>query len=744
MTQKAPNSVLSAPGGTAKVQRKARRRHKNSKNGCARCKARKLKCDETLPRCQNCVKRDLTCPYQTLTPYQAHLISKAHEEAHGKSEMLFHNQDNTFMEYPSTHSVNLQREQPYSDKGDSVFPQEGHGSMETSALAQDNRLEENRLTDVYYQATDMEHILLNQGPGRAPQLDLAASPEYTPVKSNQVSFGQVIKKDANATNMRAGSLSASSKVVNKAFKLNGASEAQTRLQELTRIVDIVTHINNGDAAGLFLKYGMFDIDSESHHVFYKSLIMCAPFSKLMAKSLLLYSADCLKNTILRQPILEGVEFTFKMGMSCSCENYSVQELEAITHVINYEYLANYHLFDINLVEILMGSFIILNHCFVYHFKSGIATELSQNEAMKCVSKFGIFNAGLFSITMDKSPFVQEMKGVSILASNLLLMLKSMLKPALRWDHIDDMRRNVIKLSSRIISGSKVSVHYDNLKMFLDKHTPLLKSHIEGSDTFLGLGEDNGYVIRLMNEFYQIMPCDLGSLVPGVMVSDEMFAVYLSFIGTAALLSNILPAAVSITTNNFLGPACDVYSSRKTEVLMSFFSQMTNNVLKEHVMYLIRMITILKDREQRYKKFLLETNFRDLTEPEDGMSIDERCRRLKHIRELGIMSETPMRSFKLDRGDFYEVWNVPRSIDNTSIEYSALASQINNVLPTLDDKVANFLESNNGLFTRDYSEPIDAIDVMQQLRSIVTEATPKAAATVTAAWRISVHIRMNNI
>ncbi|RDW56358.1 hypothetical protein BP5796_13233 [Coleophoma crateriformis] len=40
-----------------------RKAHKKSRNGCARCKQRKTKCDEVIPRCSRCAKRGLVCQY---------------------------------------------------------------------------------------------------------------------------------------------------------------------------------------------------------------------------------------------------------------------------------------------------------------------------------------------------------------------------------------------------------------------------------------------------------------------------------------------------------------------------------------------------------------------------------------------------------------------------------------------------------------------------------------------------------
>lgn len=41
-----------------------RRSHTKSKRGCSQCKVRRIKCNETGPRCNNCERRQITCDFQ--------------------------------------------------------------------------------------------------------------------------------------------------------------------------------------------------------------------------------------------------------------------------------------------------------------------------------------------------------------------------------------------------------------------------------------------------------------------------------------------------------------------------------------------------------------------------------------------------------------------------------------------------------------------------------------------------------
>lgn len=49
-----------------KKKKNSRRKHRNSHLGCGTCKKRRIKCDETLPACLNCLKGKLHCAYLNL------------------------------------------------------------------------------------------------------------------------------------------------------------------------------------------------------------------------------------------------------------------------------------------------------------------------------------------------------------------------------------------------------------------------------------------------------------------------------------------------------------------------------------------------------------------------------------------------------------------------------------------------------------------------------------------------------
>lgn len=59
--------------------RKFRRSHKNSRDGCPNCRAKRVKCTEELPSCSNCVRRQLRCGYLDFSTDRLEHIRKKNE-----------------------------------------------------------------------------------------------------------------------------------------------------------------------------------------------------------------------------------------------------------------------------------------------------------------------------------------------------------------------------------------------------------------------------------------------------------------------------------------------------------------------------------------------------------------------------------------------------------------------------------------------------------------------------------------
>lgn len=66
-----------------------RRRHTNLKLGCLNCKRKKVRCDESLPECKNCVKgKKETCLYLSLSTQEIQKIKLTHLLRNSQNKLL--------------------------------------------------------------------------------------------------------------------------------------------------------------------------------------------------------------------------------------------------------------------------------------------------------------------------------------------------------------------------------------------------------------------------------------------------------------------------------------------------------------------------------------------------------------------------------------------------------------------------------------------------------------------------------
>ncbi|CAI5757673.1 unnamed protein product [Candida verbasci] len=69
-----------------------RRKHTNSRLGCLNCKKKKIRCDEILPSCKNCLKgKNQTCSYLSLSVQEIEKIKLTHSLRNSQNKLL--NQD---------------------------------------------------------------------------------------------------------------------------------------------------------------------------------------------------------------------------------------------------------------------------------------------------------------------------------------------------------------------------------------------------------------------------------------------------------------------------------------------------------------------------------------------------------------------------------------------------------------------------------------------------------------------------
>lgn len=102
-------------------KKNSRRKHRNSHLGCGTCKKRRIKCDETLPACLNCLKGKLHCAYLNLDNNARNALRVAQYnqtirqeklDANSSSSTTTNINNNTKLIDPSKDNILVQQQQP--------------------------------------------------------------------------------------------------------------------------------------------------------------------------------------------------------------------------------------------------------------------------------------------------------------------------------------------------------------------------------------------------------------------------------------------------------------------------------------------------------------------------------------------------------------------------------------------------------------------------------------------------------
>ncbi|EGV60905.1 hypothetical protein CANTEDRAFT_137370 [Yamadazyma tenuis ATCC 10573] len=82
-------------------ERKSRRTHKNSRDGCPNCKVKRIKCSEELPMCANCIRKNYRCGYLDFPEEKLQEIRNKNLPAKGRSLSSGSNGPGDFTAKPS-------------------------------------------------------------------------------------------------------------------------------------------------------------------------------------------------------------------------------------------------------------------------------------------------------------------------------------------------------------------------------------------------------------------------------------------------------------------------------------------------------------------------------------------------------------------------------------------------------------------------------------------------------------------
>lgn len=705
-----------------------KKRNKNSKSGCLNCKQRKIKCDENLPICQYCFKRDINCSYLTMTPFQInHLLlqKKINSSNSNMSNNTHYFDDYTFSDdLLNSNYFNeqiLEKPSIYSQYNDSHIDYKNFEYQKYREINLNNDMI--NMDNSIYKAHEIEGIILPDSMGNNL---LQKESTYTPLKTlNEYYNINIIERSNNNFDEP---LFTNAKIINRTIKLN----KQTEIDKITRFSERSSLIHDCLLAKNFRKLFQIlksvNIDDEVKIDYYETLAIGQIFSKLLRASFLLYSIDYYKNTLLYQKILPLINYQIKLSICCKCENDSIITINNITNIIKTEYLPIYNEFLLGRTNLITGCFLVLNYCLVYHFKNGLKFELDENEGKKCVNLLGIFSTGLYSIVMNKSRMDLLLTGSNILSAHLIRDFKTILTTNYKIEALDEVKKIFDKLNNKFLNN----VNYENLKIFLNKHLRLLKINANNKTI---LSFDNGYLIQLINSYISIIPYDMSNFESNSN-EDTNILIKLFYFTVGKILNAMVPSIEMFASCDFLGSGWDIVKFGKINRLIELIGLIRLNENKIIGIFLIRISIFLTKRTVIYDNYFNTFKMEFLFDEE--ITITEKYNKLLKLKHFEVLKEIQVKSFSINKGQFFRKWNYPNS-ENLKPERNCKVSdnKILNTFQTEDNLINDFVNTGTGFFSYDYTGDSSDKTIIECMEFI-------SGSEMKKLWSLVVYLRINNL
>lgn len=504
------------------------------------------------------------------------------------------------------------------------------------------------------------------------------------------------------------------KIVNRKFVLNRKSEIiycfdpmceqlKSSFKELNRKSNTkpIIDLNYSDINPLFVKLYGFEMNF--------SLL----FSQLIQKSLLLFVSDVVKNILYKQKsILPGLDELTRVTIGGVCEASSKDELSNLTTLIHNRYICHYNNFSKSQREMLLSGFNILIACTPYHYSLRYKQSIKQ-----CFKYIGTFTAGMFSITIGENdkPISDRVGILSSYTKQVLLNSKFLTVQNYNPQILTEILINLqhLKLQeAKNFNHRRWTVCFINLKVFLEKHSQFFKVFQDPKSL---LGYHKGYIMRMLNEWYQISPHNLINLTLYGKINYDteiMVLIHLTFLALGYYLDAITPGIRGFTRNSLLGSNNIDYNS--IDDILKIYKLIRNKKFKLYGIYIVRLITFLHIRFNMIMVLLRNIYIPEFSGFPD-MNSEERCKRLLNDWKFGhLVREMQKSSLDLKFGSYIEKYNYP------TINLGAIDIKCDNKIKFKSkyEVISDFEQTNSGLLSKDYDPRINgfaASDISNALK-----------------------------
>lgn len=508
------------------------------------------------------------------------------------------------------------------------------------------------------------------------------------------------------------------------FNLNRTSDVDWFEPFYKKVLHVLLCIQTQSISELFKIFGPFDIDAYFEKFYRIQSIFQTLFSLLIQKSALLLISDIIKNTLCKQKsIIPIMSDEIRVRICGVCEHYSVVGLEALKDLINNTYVSNYAKFTNSQREMICGGFILMAVCTSYHYNSGYRQSMSIEQSLQCIKYVGTFSTGTYSIAINENDkkLKDQIHFVRLYSKHILLFSKLITVINYNSRIFDEMYRHLESLKldhTEDFENKAWASHYINLIIFLEKHAFFLRDFREDGTL---LGYDKGYIIRMLNEWYQIMPHDLVNLIYLDKTKNDtdtqpFIILSFTFLALRYYLEALVPGVRSLVRSSFSGTEKLGYDSVSN--LLKIYHLITIKEYKVYAIYILRIFIFFLSRLDK-----LKTIYSNVFIPEfsgfENMETEERCKRLlNNWKYAHFLHEKVRTSFDIFAGTYIDECNYP-SINDAHV---MVAPERRILFDSTDLMIQDFEKTNSGLFSNDFDSRLNKLtpsDVASALSTINT-------------------------
>ncbi|KAK6465535.1 hypothetical protein DFJ63DRAFT_24230 [Scheffersomyces coipomensis] len=585
-----------------------RRKHTNSKLGCLNCKRKKIRCNEQLPVCGNCLKgKKETCSYLSLSEPEIDRIKLTHSLRNSQNKLL--NQDYRLPTSSSNHKHQTQSHETYENKTDN-YDQE-HISNKKISLEIKFELSKLplRFPSISYPPVQFDNLTVNDFSQEFRLLqDSSSDEEARGRKINRNKLPNGVFQPATFKKLE----------INKVFRKSFANK---------------TKVNNGNDLNFHIFIGKINILDFFNDYLIDMSSAHWPYSEIVCDTFI-----CLGETVILNQFHQSSKYNWRFKRDRSLnfveefekkcfENHGAMLTKLRRGIIQFQDIEGSakNSQEMGYVSSLLGysSFFLIFSIIMLKFSA----ESYLNSSRGIFAVFEIYSKSIVENKLVPSPLYQ------FLSRNMQYNISSINIPSYDPQFLVELESNLNQLhfiynhdlrfkdDCNNLALEKIRFQYNNLvEFFKVKLMPIIfKTRNEKYVTTYSPTT----IYEILNAWFSIFPTESISYNPQVsqsaysqddskFVNDLTTTLYMYYQGVSASLSAVFPACKYLYGMNYMLPSSTSFyhdrkvmeTSKSNPYLQQYFNFPVDGLLQRHNYYTMRVFSFFNRRNIFYQNHLV--------------------------------------------------------------------------------------------------------------------------------------------